>query len=48
MGEENENLVYPTLWDLKDILHVLKSYNTGPSSFTSHPRGRCAADFYRP
>jgi hypothetical protein len=20
----------------------------GPSHFTSHPRGRCAADFYRP
>jgi hypothetical protein len=20
----------------------------GPSGFTSHPRGRCAADFYRP
>jgi hypothetical protein len=32
----------------KVILHVVKSYNVGPSRFTSHPRGWCAADFYRP
>jgi hypothetical protein len=25
-----------------------KSYDMGPSRFTSHPRGRRAADFYRP
>jgi hypothetical protein len=26
------------------LLHAVKSY-MGPSRFTSHPRGRCAADF---
>jgi hypothetical protein len=30
------------------VLHAVKSYDMGPSRFTSHPRGRCAADFYRP
>jgi hypothetical protein len=30
------------------LLHAIKSYDMGPSRFTSHPRGRCAADFYRP
>jgi hypothetical protein len=30
------------------LLHAVKSYDMGPSRFTSHPRGRCAADFYRP
>jgi hypothetical protein len=30
------------------LLHTVKSYDMGPSRFTSHPRGRCAADFYRP
>jgi hypothetical protein len=30
------------------LLHAAKSYDMGPSRFTSHPRGRCAADFYRP
>jgi hypothetical protein len=29
------------------ILLAVKSYDMGPSRFTSHPRGRCAADFYR-
>jgi hypothetical protein len=29
------------------LLHAVKSYDMGPSRFTSHPRGRCAADFYR-
>jgi hypothetical protein len=27
------------------ILHAVKSYDMGPSRFTSHPRGRFAADF---
>jgi hypothetical protein len=27
------------------LLHAVKSYDMGPSRFTSHPRGRCAADF---
>jgi hypothetical protein len=30
------------------LLHAVKSYDMGPSRFTCHPRGRCAADFYRP
>jgi hypothetical protein len=30
------------------LLHAVKSYDVGPSRFTSHPIGRCAADFYRP
>jgi hypothetical protein len=30
------------------LLHDVKSYDMGPSRFTSHPRERCAADFYRP
>jgi hypothetical protein len=34
---ENENFVCSSLWDLKSS-----------SRFTYHPRGRCAADFYRP
>jgi hypothetical protein len=30
------------------LLHAVKSYDMGPSRFTSHPKGKCAADFYRP
>jgi hypothetical protein len=30
------------------LLHAVKSYDMGPSGFTFHPSGRCAADFYRP
>jgi hypothetical protein len=33
---------------LQEFLHAVKSYDMGPSGFTSHPTGRCAADFYRP
>jgi hypothetical protein len=47
MGEGNDNLVCPFLWDLKRVLsHAVKSYNMGPSGFTSHLRGRCAVDFF--
>jgi hypothetical protein len=28
------------------LLHDVKSYDMGLSRFTSHPRGRCAEDFY--
>jgi hypothetical protein len=46
MGEGNENLAYPFPWDYKEVLiHAVKSYDMGPSRFTSHPKGRCAADF---
>jgi hypothetical protein len=48
MGEGNENLIYPSLWDFKSFLHAVKSYVMGLSGFTSHLRGRCDADFYRP
>jgi hypothetical protein len=44
----NDNFVYSSLWDLNEFLHAVKSYDMGPSRFTSHPRGRCAADFYPP
>jgi hypothetical protein len=27
------------------LLHEVKSYEMGPSRFTSHPKERCAADF---
>jgi hypothetical protein len=27
------------------LFHAVKSYDMGPSRLTSHPRGRCAADF---
>jgi hypothetical protein len=30
------------------LLHAVKSYDMGPSRFTSQPRGTCDADFYRP
>jgi hypothetical protein len=30
------------------LLHAVKCYDMGPSRFTSHPRGRCAADFLSP
>jgi hypothetical protein len=33
---------------LRVLLHAVKSYDMGPYGFTSHPRGMCAADFYRP
>jgi hypothetical protein len=29
------------------LLHAVKSYDMGLSRFTSHPRGRCVADFSR-
>jgi hypothetical protein len=30
------------------LLHAVKAYDMGACSFTFHPRGRCAADFYHP
>jgi hypothetical protein len=32
MGERNENLVYPSAWDLKSSFTCRKSYNMGPPS----------------
>jgi hypothetical protein len=38
-----ENLSIHPCWT-KVLLHAVKSYDMGPSRFTSYPRGRCAAD----
>jgi hypothetical protein len=37
-------------WRVAVLLYffTVKSYDMGPSLFTSHPRGRCAADFLSP
>jgi hypothetical protein len=49
MGEGNESVVCPSPWEfIRVLLHAVKSYDMGTSGFTSHPRGRCAADFCRP
>jgi hypothetical protein len=45
MGEGNENLVYTSPWDFKSSFTCRKILWHGTSSFTSHPRGKCAADF---
>jgi hypothetical protein len=46
-GEGNENLVFHPHGTSRFILHAVKSYDMGPSGFTSQPKGRCAVDFYR-
>jgi hypothetical protein len=38
-----ESFYYPVR-----VISPAKSYDMGPSRFTSHPRGRCATDLYRP
>jgi hypothetical protein len=35
MGEGNENLVYSSPWDLKSILHAIKSYAMGHPALLS-------------
>jgi hypothetical protein len=47
-GEMGEILSVHPCGNSGVLLHAVKSYNMGPSRFTSHPRGRCATDFYRP
>jgi hypothetical protein len=44
-GEMREMLSIHPCGTSRVILHAVKSY-MGPSRFTYHPRGRCAADFY--
>jgi hypothetical protein len=39
VGEENENLVYPSPWDVKRSLTCRKILRHGTSGFTSHPKG---------
>jgi hypothetical protein len=48
MGEEIRILSIRPCGTIKVLLHAVKSYDMGPSRFTSHLRGRCAADFFRP
>jgi hypothetical protein len=38
MDEGNENLVYLSPWDFKRFLCAVKSYDMGPSRFTSHAK----------
>jgi hypothetical protein len=45
MGEEMRILSLCPCGTSRVILHAAKSYDMGPSRFTSHPTGRCAADF---
>jgi hypothetical protein len=45
MDNGNEKLVYPYHGTSRDLLSAVKSYDMGLSGFTSHPRGRCAAEF---
>jgi hypothetical protein len=48
MGEEMRILSIRPCGTSRVLLHAVKSYDMGPSRFTSHPRGRCAVDIYRP
>jgi hypothetical protein len=45
MGEEMRMLSIHPRGTSRVLLHAVKSYGMGPSRFTSHPRGKCAADF---
>jgi hypothetical protein len=44
-GEIREILSVHPCGTSRVLLRVVKCYDMGPSRFTSHPRGRCAADF---
>jgi hypothetical protein len=48
VDEGNENLVYASLWDFKSSFTRSKILRYSTSGFTSHPKGRCAADSYCP
>jgi hypothetical protein len=48
MGEKMRILSVHACGTSRVLLHAVKSYDMGPFRFTSHPRGKCAADFYRP
>jgi hypothetical protein len=45
MGEEMRILSIRPCGTSRVLLHAVKPYVMGPSRFTYHPRGRCAADF---
>jgi hypothetical protein len=44
-GEVREVLSIPPCGTSRVLLSAVKSYDVGPSRFTSHPRGRCVAIF---
>jgi hypothetical protein len=44
-GEMREILSTHPRGTSRVLLNTVKSYDMGPSRFTSHPRGKCAADF---
>jgi hypothetical protein len=44
-GEMRETLSIHPCGTSRIFFYVIKSYDMGPSRFTSHPRGRCAAYF---
>jgi hypothetical protein len=46
MGKDMRILSIRPYGTSKVLLHAVKSYDMEPSRFNSHPRGRCAADFY--
>jgi hypothetical protein len=48
MGEEMIILSVRLCGTSRVLLHAVKFYDMGPYRFTSHPRRRCAANFYRP
>jgi hypothetical protein len=48
MGEEMRILSIRPRGTSRVLLYAVKSYDMGPSRFTSHLRGMWAADFYRP
>jgi hypothetical protein len=41
VGEGNENLVYPSLWTSRVLLHAIKSYDVGPPALLSVRRKVC-------
>jgi hypothetical protein len=46
MGDEMRILSIHPCGTSRVLLHAVKSYDMGPSRFTSHPRGSCAADLH--
>jgi hypothetical protein len=48
VGEENENLVYPSPWGLQRVFNMQYNFTTWDLRLYFPSDGRCAADFYRP
>jgi hypothetical protein len=47
VDEGNENLMYLSPWDFKRSFTCRKILRHETSDFTSDPKGRCVANFYR-